>query len=80
MLQKWQIVREDFQFQSYYSSQVDNQIQSGLSFDSVKVDLNLSTLKQVHTGRLVSAIVAIRGDSILVGREESGIKNALQTS
>ena len=80
MLQKWLIVREDVQFQSYYSSQVDNQIQSGLLVDSVKVDLKLSTLKPVHAGRLVSAIVAIMGDSNLVGREESGIKNALQTS
>lgn len=65
------------QFQSWYSKQVDKQIQSGVSLESVNVDLKLSTLKPVHAGWLVSATEAITSDSIMLGWDKSGIRDAL---
>ena len=67
------------QAQTWYSHQVQSQIEKGIQPDKVSVDLRISVLKPLHTKWLVQFYDYMQSnkDIILKGWKRSGVSTAL---
>ena len=65
-------------FTTWYSGEVQRQLDSGTSFEDTEVDLRMSVIKPIHAGWLVTLfdymyLNAIGGCHILMGWEKAGV-------
>ena len=70
-------------FKSWYSGEVQRQLDSGTSFEDIEVDLRISVIKPIQAGWLVASYDYLTGAEgrkcILKGWEKAGVKDIVNS-
>ena len=70
-------------FKSWYSGEVQRQLDSGTSFEDIEVDLRMSVIKPIQAGWLVAIYDYLTGAEgrkcILKGWEKAGVKDSVNS-
>lgn len=70
-------------FTTWYSQEVQRQLDSGTSFEDIAVDLRMSVIKPLHAGWLVALYDYLTGAegrrSIFKGWEKAGVKEIVNS-